>query len=336
MASNSIPVNEKGNVLVEGTNFFKAVAGQRQYTGFLDSDHGVVEIWETVGKEENIKALSEAGVKHLFLEQKRERQNEVAAYYRGEVSETELSEKARSFSSWAVFDDDEIRQGQAVVDMIVHSKKYGMQVHFSDPQSEIFYDGSKFLLRADHPLYKSDPGAAEALNKLRSIENIDKQLDYSLSLSSDLQRRMDELSIKIGQAKMEERLTMNEDLASFIVEKTNGEKAAILYGGLHFDQLKDLDEYLGPESITTIALLSSPDQDSSKFETPIRDLPDYAYFIDEQRATQKQTICKDIAKEAASQIGIQLSGAGVQICESTLDMGVYHTGSIKEEVQMKR
>jgi hypothetical protein len=309
----------------------KSLASQRQYTGFLDSDHGAVEIWKALGKEENIKALADAGVKHLFLEQKRERQNEVDAYNRGEVSATELSKKARTFASWAVFGDEEIHQGQAVVDMIVHSKKYGIQVHFSDPQSEIFYGGDKFLIRADHPLYKSDPEAAEASNKLKLITNIDRQLDYSLSLSPDMQRRMDELSVKAGKAKMEERLTMNEDLAAFIAGKAHGEKAAILYGGLHFDQLKDLDEYLGSKNITTVALLSSPAQDGGKFETPIHDLPDYAYFIDEKRATQKQTVC-----EAAVKAGTSLEKSGVQICESTLDMGTYHTGSIKEEVQMKR
>ena len=61
----------QGNVLVRGSAFFKALVEQRQYTGFLDSDHSRPEIWEELGKEETIKALAEAGVKHLFLEQKK-------------------------------------------------------------------------------------------------------------------------------------------------------------------------------------------------------------------------------------------------------------------------
>jgi hypothetical protein len=73
MNENTIPVDQEENVSIRGPEFTKMAASQRQYTGFLDSDHGEVEIWEALGKEENIKALADAGIKHLFLEQKRDR-----------------------------------------------------------------------------------------------------------------------------------------------------------------------------------------------------------------------------------------------------------------------
>jgi hypothetical protein len=328
MADNSIPVDEKGNVYTRGSNFLKAAAEHRQYIGFLDTDHSLPEIWEEVAKEQNIKALSDAGVKHLFLENKLDKQKEIDAYNQGKISEQELREKATSFSSWATFGDDEVRQGTAVVDMIVHAKKHGIQVHFADVPSKILTEDG--LLKTDHSLYKEDPEAAEAMNKQKSIKDIDEELKFSSSLSPELVDRMNNLANKIGKIKVEERQTMNGELAEFISQKAGSDKAAILYGGLHFDQPKDLDEYLGEEKITTVALLSSANQKYSS-EIPMRDLPDYAYFTDTGQATQKQTVCGEAVK-----IGTQLMGQGVQICESTLDMGTYHKGAMKEEVHIKR
>jgi len=332
MVDNSIPADEKGNVQAHGPDFFKKVAQARQYTGLLDTSHREMAIWEAVGKKENIKALADAGVKHIFLEQKISRQKEVDDFNAGKISEAELRKKAASFASGFAFGDEELRQGGAVVDILVHAKKYGIKVHFADPESNLMAGGDKVLLKEDHPLYRSDPEAAKALNEFKSITDIDKQIKFDLSISPDLKRRMDDLAIKMGAGKTEERDSINEELADFIKKKANGQKAAILYGGNHFDQLKDLNEYLGKENVTTVALLASAHQkDASIAGAPIQELPDYAYFIDDGHATKKLTFCDDALK-----LGASMQNQGIKMCESTLDMGTYHIGPLKEEAQKER
>ena len=317
--------------LVRGAGFIKMAASQRQYVGFQDIDHGVPEIWEELAKEENMKALAAAGVKHLFTELERRRQYEVDKFYQGKVSEADIYAKADTFDTGSGTEEDKHRQGMAMANMIVLAKKYGMQVHFADPDSKVFSEENEIpLLREEHNLYKSDPEAGTALNKMKLLRgNIDRMLEYKLSLPPDLQERVSDLSKKAGQAKFEERYTMNKELAEFIETTSAGEKAAILYGAGHFDQLKDLDEYLDMTTVTFLCSLTAYPPDTG--EKTLQELPDYAYFIDEQRAVQKQTVC-----EVAAQAAELLKDSGVQLCEHTLDMGTYHRGSIKEEVQIKR
>ena len=88
--------------------------------------------------------------------------------------------------------------------IIVLAKKYHIQIHQADPNSSVVTEENEvLLLRETHPLYQSDPEAAATLNKMKLLqhEDIDKAIEYDASLSPEMRKRTDELSLKVGQAR---------------------------------------------------------------------------------------------------------------------------------------
>lgn len=251
----------------------REVSSQHQFTVIGDSDHSDARLPRALAQSENIKALVDSGVRHLFLERPQHMDSLLRRYESGEFTDDHFRILLNSMTPSAQvglgaqsFSPQQAQEvALAMADLIIAAKENGIKVHFVDDSAvgqklDQLVDVTAKTERKiiDFALASMDhhqPAAAEQLRLKLANEGITHEFGNqifahlkSVMSPSQLNTYFDEAMSGVRMAQddwAKARIDGDRELAQRILGLAGTEKATIFYGNAHGLHQDDLDNHLG-------------------------------------------------------------------------------------------
>lgn len=201
-----------------------------------DGNHTDLETRQLLSSDDMMKSLAEAGASHVCLEIPKSLDFLCQQYQSGQISRADFT--SRLSGGIYLMNDGEVTQAdlvESVANTIDSAKKYGMEVHFVDPDvSNLqvnFSRESERILSRGLRRYERDTGIKIDQNSsLYDREQFFKYMDDHHYLT-------DEQWGTIRRDFVAAR-TSDEALYNNIQAVTNGEKTGVIYGAGHDDLVR--------------------------------------------------------------------------------------------------
>lgn len=208
-----------------------------------DTNHANNKIKEFVAQPQMMKALSNAGVKHMMLEVPSSQEKHLHAYENGEMSRDDFVEKMSDRWETGYYDDHARERGEMTADIVDNAAQNGIQVHFVDGNEGItsrYQEAYQGGLTKGLDDYAAQRGLTkrEVANQLSNPETapqvqqhlygyLQKNDPAALTaLAEDNPDGAEFMKRRVGE-KVDKALGERIDAAS------NGEKSAVFYGSAH-------------------------------------------------------------------------------------------------------
>ncbi len=297
-----LPINDNGVVQLDGVEFLTAVTGLTPIT--IYADNHTVEAHELMSSQEVIEGQAKNGIKLRYMEVPQDYQKFVDAYNIGGATATDESGSTRPIDDKYIFDlfDDgyassanSSRIAQTHVNTLKHSKKEDINVVFYDKNPEVFETMPEMRKIYGNFLNIADEQGSE-------------QADiYLKNLPAETQKEYNKFQLVFSQQRFDE----NYRIAREVKDKA-GVVLSIGSGHIERNKLKDLDELIGEDKVTSVVFFENVNDTYYKtiYEESL-DLPDYFYFIEEGKAIVPPQHDKSLLCEIPL-IGSILADCGVQ------------------------
>lgn len=207
-----------------------------------DTDHGSRAVRDFLSSDQAMRTLAESGVSHVCLEVPKEFNSLAKDYQSGTITAEQFIDRFSARHVYLHSDAGELTNrdyAQSLVTTMDNAKRYGMEVHFVDPGFSVTYEQMQAAMEAVRA-YEAQTNEKIDLGSTQQVADAIRYTRDNKLLPPDKLERLETLSRQI----VEKRLT-DSDLHSNIMEATNGEKAAIIYGNLH----DDIVRRLGPDTL---------------------------------------------------------------------------------------
>ena len=278
-----LPTDENGVVQLEGPDFLIGVTGKRQFT-VIGNTHTIEEL-ELLAQKKVIDGFAGKNVTRRYMEIPEGHQRFVDAYDHGNATATDAQGNTLlidedymfrhfkdAFKHSAYYGNDVDRAARTFSDTLKYAKENGIKVRFYDKNPEAYEKYPEMRrIRSEHLRIQDEQGQTQARAYLNQLPN-------------DTKRQYQEFI----KAFVEERNNENYRIAKDIKADAGTEYAVIDIGGGHIERKpwllwnKDLDEFLGEDSTTTIQLFSSANDPYYRdFYDKDLDTPDFFYFVKE-------------------------------------------------------
>ena len=164
----SLPINENGVVMLEGADFFAAVAGLRQFT-VVGTNHRVEEL-EYMAQKGVMEALQRAGIKKLYMELPDDYQSVVQQYYTAPVDDNasyhqhvldSLEQYFQPVFAQTVFGQASGRAARAFVNTLQYARENSITIHLYDTPSQVARKQPEMAEIYKNSLHAADTGNAD-------------------------------------------------------------------------------------------------------------------------------------------------------------------------------
>ncbi len=227
------------------------LAAENDFTIIGDGDHSNRDVQGYITSPEVVDALKKAGVKHLFIEMPQEYQYHADDLVNGVTTKDEFIGAMRGLGN--LWDPDEQARDSRfgnIADSILAAHKGGMKVHFADPGVGFENALPPYVQEKEADLARKtleDSGLTPSGDYARDRARI--QRDPDLARLNDANRReyiehmsgeeramldkaVEEFASKPVNVDVMARFD-DTALAEFVESVSNGQKAAVVYGGGH-------------------------------------------------------------------------------------------------------
>lgn len=303
----------KAQPQADAEDFYKtALADDKQYLFFGDTNHTDTAIHHFFFSEENAERLVKAGVKHVFVEYQPEYQDIFDECAAGTIDDEEFVKKMqqRSKEIYKIDDnapkidnpiaDDMLKSQKMMAKAIRYWAENGVKTHCPDDRSG-FTEKDLTALRSSYTLmykalrYAKDCGTDKPVvtqrlmtsyifNSTARKDGSDKKPKNAISVEE-----LKKLQGSDSQAVMAKRMADDKKLSKTITKMANGEKSAILFGAGHGDREKGLGDLLGKDKVVRVNIHSSLEMFAERGDILMRRsapeyrAPDYVHIIDKKK-----------------------------------------------------
>lgn len=255
----------------------RAVAAGGQFTVLGDTNHGDMSMMRFLASEPAMKALKDAGVKHMVLEVRHEYQPLADAVAAGKMTpqtyaqrKFEMARDAGDTGFTGPSQRDVVQAG-----MIQAAAKYGIKVHCAEKQAAGLKEHGELVDKIDGLLAAQEattPQAAmDGMSVTEQASHFLRNLAYKASggtlFPSTPERNHMEMLKPLAtgstplmqslathrQEIIAERVAGDIGIAAVAREKAGNEKTVVFYGAQHGSTACDLDEHLGATRVNLYA-----------------------------------------------------------------------------------
>lgn len=255
-----------------------------QFICITEADHNIVESFEFLSKPETLKALSDGGVKNIFLERSTKLQEYVDLFADGAMSENTFKGMMETYGFPSSLDTEQaiLRHYEALAKIITNAKAVGIKTHFIDAHPENDRsDAPAIVNELNRTVIKETYNALSNDNSFLKHENMYERIAFLDSVKTELSQNFLYTLSDTQQAEIsaylenhtssetelytnpltliKKRLNGDTDLGNRIKITAQGEKSLVLYGMGHFIRKEnDIDATLGNSFL--IKLFKNADQ----------------------------------------------------------------------------
>ena len=288
------------------------VASKQQYLGIGDTDHGCVEIHETISSRPFMEGLARGGIKHLCMETFGSLSETIFQSYRdGKISDDDLQVIGQEFFAISMEDDfgvDPTRSRQSIINYMKHAKEFGIDLHkinnwegvYTEEENEMIVKSNFLSAKAILSIVKNDSGYKETPEGDRQeylrdkfnevidldpeneeihrkcifmMEARDAQLEFEVAAYQDEGLNSIEAANRVIYDIVVARFDKDKDVAERIKERFGDEKVAVVYGIHHFLRSSgDIDYYFNNMPVINIYADEQQQQKSLPLEERISKL----------------------------------------------------------------
>lgn len=304
----------KAQPQADAEDFYKtALADNKQYLFFGDTNHTDTAIHHFFFSEENAERLVKAGVKHVFVEYQPEYQDIFDECAAGTINDEEFVKKMqqRSKEIYKIDDnapkidnpiaDDMLKSQKMMAKAIRYWAENGVKTHCPDDRSG-FTDKDLNALRSSYTLmykalrYAKDCGTDKPVVTQRLMTSY----IFNSTVRKDGSGKKPNNAVSVDELKkmsqnadfqsvMSKRMADDKKLSKTITQMANGEKSAILFGAGHGDRENGLGDLLGKDKVLRVNIHSSLEMYAERGDILMRRsgpdyrAPDYVHIVDKKK-----------------------------------------------------
>lgn len=264
-------------------DFYHNAYGFRPYTLIADTNHTDLEIKKFFFSDNNVEYMGNAGVQHVFLERRSERNQFISSLIRGEITSEEFAKKWGK-SKWLT-EEDAMESNLRLANAIDVMNQYGIQPHAVDDASslptELWKLRKQVSDRQMEFLHKNCSESSVFHGKIGMSYWINKYFGY---LPQNTEQ--EDKAYEVTQQHRKDDSTRIESIRTL----SKGSSSVVLYGYAHFDDDAQSMHNLLKEESLLIAVFSTRALYLDFWRDNSDRKPDFIHIIEEDTVYQAASI----------------------------------------------